>query len=159
MNRRGFLTKGLAGTAAVASLAAPSVARAQDSFSWKMTNAYGPGSPFYVTGPGSPTHFCEMVKAMFGGRLDIQHFAAGELIPALEGFDAVSAGTVEMNAANAYFWAGKVPAAQFFTTVPFGLNFQVKAPGSITAAGRRFGTSFTLRSIWCRCRWATPVCR
>ncbi|MBP1849391.1 TRAP transporter substrate-binding protein [Rhizobium halophytocola] len=124
MNRRGFLTKGLVGSAAAASLAAPTIARAQESFSWKMTNAYGPGSPFYVTGPGSPTHFCEMVKTMSGGRLDIQHFAAGELIPALEGFDAVSAGTVEMNAANAYYWAGKVPAAQFFTTVPFGLNFQ-----------------------------------
>ena len=32
-----------------------------------------------------------MVKALSGGRLNIQHFAAGELIPALEGFDAVSA--------------------------------------------------------------------
>ncbi len=32
-------------------------------------------------------------------------------------------GAVEMNAANAYFWAGRIPAAQYFTTVPFGLNF------------------------------------
>jgi TRAP-type mannitol/chloroaromatic compound transport system substrate-binding protein len=61
---------------------------------------------------------------MSGGRLKIQHFAAGELIPALEGFDAVSKGMVEMNAANAYFWAGKVPAAQYFTAVPFGMNTQ-----------------------------------
>jgi len=124
MDRRKFLTNGLLGTAATAALAAPHVARAQDTFNWKMTNAYGPGSPFYVTGPGSPTDFCEMVQKMSNGRLNIQHFAAGELIPALEGFGAVSAGTVEMNAANSYFWAGKVPAAQFFTTVPFGLNFQ-----------------------------------
>ncbi|MFC5068689.1 TRAP transporter substrate-binding protein [Flaviflagellibacter deserti] len=121
MDRRKFLTAGVAGTA---TLAAPAVARAQQSFNWKMTNSYGPGSPFYVTGPGSPTYFCELVKNMSGGRLNIQHFAAGELIPAFEGFDAVSAGTVEMNASNSYFWAGKVPAAQFFTTVPFGLNFQ-----------------------------------
>ncbi|MFJ5486105.1 TRAP transporter substrate-binding protein [Hansschlegelia beijingensis] len=122
MNRRKVLSAGALG--AVASLAAPAIARAQQTFSWKMTNAYGPGAPFYVTGPGSPTYFCELVKQMSGGRLTIQHFAAGELIPALEGFDACSAGTVEMNAANSYFWAGKVPAAQFFTTVPFGLNFQ-----------------------------------
>ena len=61
---------------------------------------------------------------MSGGRLKIQHFAAGELIPALEGFDAVSKGTVEMNCANAYFWSGKTFAAQYFTAVPFGLNFQ-----------------------------------
>ncbi|WP_341702465.1 TRAP transporter substrate-binding protein DctP [Ferrovibrio sp.] len=124
MKRRTFVKAGLAGGAAAA-FAAPSVATAQSkTFQWKMTNAYGPGSPFYVTGPGSPMDFCAMVKSMSGGRLQIQHFAAGELIPALEGFDAVSKGTVEMNAANAYFWAGKSFAAQYFTTVPFGLNFQ-----------------------------------
>lgn len=123
MERRKFLKGGVI-AAATAPLAAPSIARAQDTFSWKMTNAYGPGSPFYVEGPGSPTDFCKKVEAMSGGRLKIQHFAAGELIPALEGFDAVRSGTVEMNAANAYFWAGKLPAAQYFTTVPFGLNFQ-----------------------------------
>jgi TRAP-type mannitol/chloroaromatic compound transport system substrate-binding protein len=83
-----------------------------------------PGAPFYVVGPGSPTDFIKMVDAMSGGRLKIQHFAAGELIPALEGFDAVSKGTVEMNCANAYFWAGKTFAAQYFTAVPFGFNFQ-----------------------------------
>jgi TRAP-type mannitol/chloroaromatic compound transport system substrate-binding protein len=88
-----------------------------------MTNAYGPGSPFYVEGPGSPTDFCKKVEAMSDGRLKIQHFAAGELIPALEGFDAVRGGAVEMNAANSYFWAGKLPTAQYFTTVPFGMSF------------------------------------
>lgn len=55
--------------------------------------------------------------------MEIQHFAAGELIPALEGFDAVRSGTIQMNAANSYFWAGRSFAAQYFTTVPFGLNF------------------------------------
>ena len=126
MNRRKFLKSGLvAGTAATAAVAAPSIVTAQaKTFSWKMTNAYGPGAPFYVQGPGSPTDFIKMVDAMSQGRLKIQHFAAGELIPALEGFDAVSKGTVEMNCANAYFWAGKTFAAQYFTAVPFGFNFQ-----------------------------------
>ncbi|SON58130.1 Neu5Ac-binding protein [Hartmannibacter diazotrophicus] len=121
MQRRAFL-KGGAIAAGATALAMPTVARAQQTFSWKMTNAYGPGSPFYVEGPGSPTDFCKKVEAMSGGRLKIQHFAAGELIPALEGFDAVQNGVVEMNAANAYFWAGKLPAAQYFTTVPFGMD-------------------------------------
>jgi TRAP-type mannitol/chloroaromatic compound transport system substrate-binding protein len=119
MIRRNFLAAAATGAA----LAAPSVVTAQNrTFNWKMTNAYGPGSPFYVQGPGSPTDFCKKVEEMSGGRLRIQHFAAGELIPALEGFDAVAKGQVEMNAANAFFWAGKVPAAQYFTTVPFGMN-------------------------------------
>lgn len=126
MKRRTFVKAGLIGGAAAATtFAKPNIAAAQSkTFQWKMTNAYGPGSPFYVTGPGSPTYFCELVKTMSGGRLQIQHFAAGELIPALEGFDAVSKGTVEMNSANSYYWAGKVFAAQYFTVVPFGLNFQ-----------------------------------
>lgn len=124
MKRRSFIKAGILGAAGGA-IAAPSIVSAQQkTFSWKMTNAYGPGSPFYVTGPGSPTDFCDMVKKMSGGRLQIQHFAAGELIPALEGFDAVSKGIVEMNAANSYFWSGKTFAAQYFTAVPFGLNFQ-----------------------------------
>lgn len=125
MKRREFLktaTAAVAGSGAV--VAAPTIVRAEETFSFKMTNAYPPNAPFYVAGPGSPTDFCKKVEAMSGGRLKIQHFAAGELIPALEGFDAVQAGTVEMNAANAYFWAGKIFAAQYFTTVPFGLNFQ-----------------------------------
>jgi TRAP-type mannitol/chloroaromatic compound transport system substrate-binding protein len=124
MKRRDFLKGAGVASVATATLATPSIVRAQESFTLKMTNAYPPGSPFYAVGPGSPTDFCKKVEAMSGGRLKIQHFGAGELIPALEGFDAVQAGTVEMNAANAYFWAGKIFAAQYFTTVPFGLNFQ-----------------------------------
>ncbi len=126
MNRRKFLKKSaVAGVGAGGLVAAPAIVTAQArTFSWKMTNAYGPGSPFYVQGPGSPTDFIKMVDTMSSGRLKIQHFAAGELIPALEGFDAVSKGTIEMNCANAYFWAGKTFAAQYFTAVPFGLNFQ-----------------------------------
>jgi TRAP-type mannitol/chloroaromatic compound transport system substrate-binding protein len=137
MKRRNFLTASALATASVP-LAAPSIVRAQDTFRWQMTNAYGPGSPFYVEGPGSPTDFCAKVERMSGGRLVIQHFAAGELIPALEGFDAVAAGTVQMNAANSYFWAGRVPAAQYFTTVPFGAQF----PGAecLALPRRRHGT-------------------
>ena len=36
----------------------------------------------------------------------------------------MSSGTVEMNYGNSYFWTGKSFAAQYFTAVPFGLNFQ-----------------------------------
>jgi len=121
MDRRNFMTAAAVGSAAI--LATPTIARAQDSFSWTMTNAYGPGQPLYTTGPGSPTDFCEKVGRMSGGRLKIQHFAAGELVPPLEGFDAVSAGTIESNAGTSYFWAGKTFAAQYFSTVPFGMSF------------------------------------
>lgn len=119
--RRHLLTTGLAGSL----LAAPALVRAQSRpISWKMTSAYPKGSPFYMDGPGSATDLARRIDAMSGGRLKIQVYGAGELIPALEGFDAVRAGTVEMNHANSYFWTGKTFAAQYFTAVPFGLNFQ-----------------------------------
>ena len=82
------------------------VARAQQTFNWKMTSAYPKGAPFYVDGPGSATDLARRIDAMSGGRLKIQVYGAGELIPALEGFDAVRAGTVDMNHANSYFWTG-----------------------------------------------------
>ena len=122
MKRRKFMTAALGGAAGA--VAAPAIAQAQTTFSWKMTSAYAPNSPFYMAGPGSATDLAKRIEAMSNGRLKIQVFGAGELIPALEGFDAVSAGTVEMNHANAYFWTGKSFAAQYFTAVPFGLNFQ-----------------------------------
>jgi TRAP-type mannitol/chloroaromatic compound transport system substrate-binding protein len=120
--RRNLLAGGLAGSL----LATPALVRAQSSrpISWKMTSAYPKGSPFYMDGPGSATDLAKRIDAMSGGRLKIQVYGAGELIPALEGFDAVRAGTVEMNHANSYFWTGKTFAAQYFTAVPFGLNFQ-----------------------------------
>jgi len=124
MKRREFLKASLIGAAAGGTLAAPAIAQAKDTFNWKMTNMYPAGAPFYTVGPGSPSDFCKRVKEMSGGRLNIHHFAAGELIPPKEGFDAVRSGTIEMNAGNAYYWAGKIFAAQYFTTVPFGLNFQ-----------------------------------
>ena len=49
-------------------------------------------------------------------------YAAGELVPAFEGFDAVSRGVAEMGHGASYYWKGKNPAFQFFSTVPFGMN-------------------------------------
>ena len=59
---------------------------------------------------------------MSGDRMQIRVFGGGELIPPLETFDAVSSGTAQLGHGSAYYWAGKIPAAQFFSAVPFGMN-------------------------------------
>ncbi len=123
-SRRSFLNAGVAAGAAATTLGFSTSARAQQSITWKMTSAYAKGAPFYMDGPGSATDLAKRIDAMSNGRLKIQVYGAGELIPALEGFDAVRSGTVEMNHANSYFWTGKTFAAQYFCAVPFGLNFQ-----------------------------------
>ena len=66
--------------------------------------------------------FANDVRLMSNGRLDIKVFASGELVPALQTFDAVSQGAIEMGHGSAYYWAGKVPEAQFFSSVPFGMT-------------------------------------
>lgn len=88
-------------------------------YRWKMVTAWPPGFPVLQEGA---ERFAANLEAMSNGRLRVKVFAGGELIPALQTFDAVSQGTVEMGHGSAYYWAGKVPEAQFFSTVPFGMT-------------------------------------
>jgi len=88
-------------------------------YRWKMVTAWPANFPVLQE---APERFAENVRVMSNGRLDITVFAGGELIPALQVFDAVSQGAVEMGHGASYYWAGKVPAAQFFSTVPFGMG-------------------------------------
>jgi TRAP-type mannitol/chloroaromatic compound transport system substrate-binding protein len=62
------------------------------------------------------------IRALSGGRLDIAVHAAGEIVPAFEVLDAVGGGVAEIGHTAAFYWQGKMPAAAFYTTVPFGLT-------------------------------------
>ena len=88
-------------------------------YRWKMVTTWPANFPVFQE---APEMFAENVRVMSNGRLDIKVFAGSELVPALQVFDAVSQGAVEMGHGSAYYWAGKVPAAQFFSTVPFGME-------------------------------------
>jgi TRAP-type mannitol/chloroaromatic compound transport system substrate-binding protein len=90
-------------------------------YKWNMVTTWPPNFP--IIGEGC-NHFADWVSQMSGGRLQIRVFGGGELIPALEAFDAVSSGTAQIGHGGAYYWAGKIPAAQFFASVPFGMNAQ-----------------------------------
>ncbi|MFT7029049.1 MAG: TRAP-type mannitol/chloroaromatic compound transport system substrate-binding protein [Marinoscillum sp.] len=104
----------------------------EKTYKWKMTTTWPPNFPVLGEGCKMLAHW---VRQMSGGRLDITVFGGGELIPALEGFDAVSNGAVEMNHGAAYYWAGKLPAAPFFTAVPFGMNAQQMSAWIISGGG------------------------
>jgi len=90
-------------------------------YNWKMVTTWPPNFPVFQEGV---ERFAKDVKEMSGGRINIKVYAGNELVPPLGTFDAVSQGTVELGHGAAYYWAGKAPAAQFFTAVPFGLNAQ-----------------------------------
>jgi len=93
----------------------------QQTFQWKLVTSWPKNFPGLGT---NPERFADMVKEMSNGRLQIKVYGAGQLVPALEVFDAVSRGTAQMGHSGAYYWKGKSPAAQFFTSVPFGLTAQ-----------------------------------
>lgn len=93
----------------------------QQTFKWRLVTTW----PKNLPGLGrAPEMLAEKVNIMSNGRLQITVYGANEIVPALGVFDAVSLGNVEMGHGAAYYWKGKVPAAQFFTAVPFGLTAQ-----------------------------------
>ncbi len=91
------------------------------SFEWKMVTAWPKNFPALGTGAN---FLAKTINEMSGGRINITVYGGGELVPALEVFDAVSNGTAEMGHAASYYWKGKVPEAQFFGAIPFGMNAQ-----------------------------------
>jgi TRAP-type mannitol/chloroaromatic compound transport system substrate-binding protein len=121
MKRREFLKK--AGTGAAAAVAATTIMApaviAKKTYNWKMVTTWPPKLPVLQTGA---ERLAKRLKELSDGRLNIKVYAGGELIPPLNTFDAVSAGTVECGSGASYYWAGKMPAAQWFAAVPFGLN-------------------------------------
>ncbi|MFT4821516.1 MAG: TRAP-type mannitol/chloroaromatic compound transport system substrate-binding protein [Candidatus Pseudothioglobus sp.] len=90
-------------------------------FKWRLVTTWPKNLPGVGTGP---ERMADAIREMSAGRLDITVYGGGEVVPALGVFDAVSLGNVEMGHGAAYYWKGKLPAAQFFTNVPFGLTAQ-----------------------------------
>lgn len=94
-------------------------ASANKVYRWKMVTAWPKNFPGLGSGP---ENFARYVQEASKGRLRIQVYAGGEIVPALEVFDAVSRGVVEMGHSGTYYDKGKIPAAQLFTGMPFGLT-------------------------------------
>ena len=101
ITRRQAFSGALAAGSAAA-LAAPSV-HAQQRFEWKMVTSW----PRNLPGPGMTAQkLADLITALSGGRLTVKLYAAGELVPALEAFDAVSNSTAQMAHTGDKFSAG-----------------------------------------------------
>ncbi|MDX2470298.1 MAG: TRAP transporter substrate-binding protein [SAR324 cluster bacterium] len=130
MERRHFVKAGLGAAAAAVALAgcekkgeeskigAPAV-HTQKTLKWKMVTTWPKNFPALGTGAN---FLAETITKMSGGRIEVKVYGAGELVPAFECFDAVSKGTAEMGHGSPYYWKGKNPTFQFFSSVPFGLT-------------------------------------
>ena len=131
MDRRKFVTAaGLAGAAGLLSACSKpggsatrcaGEASSSEVLEWKMVTAW----PRDFPGLGSGANrLAEYINRLSNGRLKVHVYGGNELVPPFEVFDAVSRGTAEMGHSTAYYWKGKVPASQFFSTTPFGLTAQ-----------------------------------
>lgn len=83
----------------------------------KMASAFSGSLP--VVGEGG-VYLADLISKLSGGSLEMKHYDAGKLVPALEVFDSVSKGAVDAGYSAAGFWLGKVPAASIFSSIPFG---------------------------------------
>lgn len=116
MRRRSFLKGAAAGTA-TGLAGAPALA--QKLTELRMVTAWPKNFPGVGTGA---ERLARNIEAMSDGRLRVKVYAAGELVPAFEAFDAVSRGAADLYHGVAYYWAGKNKAFNFFGAVPFGLT-------------------------------------
>jgi len=119
MKRRKFLAGAAGTTAAAAASTFPAPAISQNRIQWRMVTTWPKGFP----GLGqSADRIAQRVGEMSDGRFTIRVFAGGELVPALESFDAVQRGAAECMHGAAYYWQGKSKALNFFTGVPYGMT-------------------------------------
>ena len=89
------------------------------TYNWRLVTSWPKNYP----GLGmAPERIADLVEQMSDGQMKITVYGAEEQVPAFGVFDAVSSGSHQMGHSGGYFWKGKVPAAQFFTSVPFGLT-------------------------------------
>jgi len=104
--------------AAAGTLATPAIVRAETQ-RWRMVTSW----PKRLPGPGmSAERVADRIKTLSGGRIEIVVHAAGEIVPAFGVLEAVGTGVADIGHTAAFYWQGKMPAAAFFTTVPFGLT-------------------------------------
>ncbi len=118
--RRSFLEKTaglIAGVGVASAIASPAIARNRRKL--KMVMTWPKKFPGLGTGA---ERIAKGISSATDGRINIKLYGAGELVPAFESFDAVSNGTADLYHGAAYYWQGKEKAANFFTTVPFGMT-------------------------------------
>jgi TRAP-type mannitol/chloroaromatic compound transport system substrate-binding protein len=123
MRRRRFIKNmGLGGLAAAATSFRPSLGWSWNKHHvWRMVTSWPKSMPILQTGA---EYFARQVMHMSAGQLKIEVHAANEVVKALDVFDAVASGQAQCGHSAAYYWASKIPAAQWFATVPFGLKAQ-----------------------------------
>ena len=118
MKRRGFLKKAAVGATGVAAaaIAAPAISQGRQEI--VMVSSWARDMPALGT---NAQVFAQRLTDATDGRLNVQYFAAGERVGAFASFDEVASGNAHIYHAATYYWKGKHPGLNYFSSVPFGM--------------------------------------
>jgi TRAP-type mannitol/chloroaromatic compound transport system substrate-binding protein len=138
MERRRFIVKAggvLAAAGAAAVVDAPRVV-AQPRVQWRMSTTWTPALDVLQ---GSAEQLARLVDELSGGRLKIEVFPGGQIMPQFACFEGASQGTdIQAFMGASYYWAAKEPATQWFAAVPFGMNAEAMAAWYRQGGGLKF---------------------
>jgi TRAP-type mannitol/chloroaromatic compound transport system substrate-binding protein len=147
MKRRQFLQTAGIGLAATA-IAKPAIAQSMPELKWRLTTSWTKSLDVPYSAAETMAKY---VAEATDNKFQIQPFAGGEIVPALQAVDAVTNGTVEMCHTAAYYFIGKDPTFCLYCSVPFGLNSRQQNAWFQDQGGQdmlnEFGKKFKLYGI------------
>ncbi len=88
---------------------------------WRLVTTWPKNFPGLGTGA---QRLADQITTASEGRLTVKLYAAGELVPPYESFDAVREGKAQMAHAAPYYWINKHRSTPFYAAVPGGLVAQ-----------------------------------
>lgn len=120
VSRRSFMKTAAVGGAVATTFGVPLFAKAESAkpITIKMQSMWDAGTLGYV----KFKEFADAVGPMSEGKLVVKPFPAKAIVGTMEMFDAVKAGVFEAMHVSDTYHPGKIPAATFLSSYPFGMD-------------------------------------
>jgi TRAP-type mannitol/chloroaromatic compound transport system substrate-binding protein len=101
---------------------------------WRMQTTFPKGFPLLGE---QPERFADQLRRNSGGRIDIRTLGAGQVVAALEAFDAVRDGALDAGWSVPHYWMERDLGFAVVGGVPFGLDPAGHARWLMAGPGRR----------------------
>lgn len=121
----------LVAAAVLACAAVPAVAA---DITWRVPTSVPEGSPFYKN---FLERFAQNTKTMTAGRIEVQPFGAGVIVPALKVFEAVQNGVVEAGHSTSSYLVNQDPVNAIFAGFPGGMGPDAYAAWLYEGGGKK----------------------
>lgn len=99
---------------------AAATAKQADAIKWKVQGFTPAGTLFYDWGK----NFCDTVNKLSGGRMVLEYYPPGAIVPPMEALNAVRDGILDVNYGYSGMWIGQFLAAPLFCSTPGGFGPQ-----------------------------------